>query len=126
MTELPYTTDNVQIVQDFIQESRTRLMNGLDITFTGKASQELKELAINHSITKVDIENAILNLTVNDYYRGIDPSNTADYNVCAFKSSVGKDRIEIYLKYGLETDGLQILIFSNHEPVFPMTRPFNN
>ena len=31
---------------------------------------------------------------------------------------------EIYLKYGLEVKGLQILMFSNHKLKYPMTPPF--
>jgi hypothetical protein len=43
-----------------------------------------------------------------------------------FRAFLGKDKIEIYLKYGLEADGLQILIFSNHLPDYPMEQPFKN
>ena len=71
-----------------------------------------------------DIKESILNLSVVDYYRGIDPSGRSDYNVCAFRSLIGEDRIEIYLKYGIETRGLQILIFSNHKPKYSMEQPF--
>jgi len=38
----------------------------------------------------------------------------------------GKENVEIYLKYGLEVKGLQILIFSNHIPDFPMKQAFKN
>jgi hypothetical protein len=126
MTELPNTATNVQLVQDFIDETRARIMRGVDITFTGKASAELKHLAIDHGITRRHIENAILNLSPQPYYRGIDPSTTADFEVCAFRSTVGNDSIEIYLKYGLEVNGLQILLFSSHEPSFTMTQPFSD
>ena len=47
-------------------------------------------------------------------------------NVCAFRAFVGRDKVEIYLKYGLEEGGLQILIFSNHIPDFSMSQPFKN
>jgi hypothetical protein len=73
-----------------------------------------------------DVEYSILNLTTDNYYRGIDLSGNADFNVCAFRTFVGKDNVEIYLKYGLETNGLQILIFSNHIPDYPMDQPFKN
>lgn len=62
MIQLPYTTDNVTLVQDFINETRTRIMNGQEITFSSKASQELEELALEYDITASDIEHTILNL----------------------------------------------------------------
>lgn len=83
-------------------------------------------LNIDYDITPEDIENAILNLTTEDYYRGINPSGQADFNVCAFYTHVGTDNVGIYLKYGLETTGLQILIFSNHAPIYQMNQPFKN
>ena len=67
-----------------------------------------------------------MNLTPENYYRGIDPSRKTDFEVCAFYVCLGASNVAIYLKYGLETDGLQILIFSNHPPVFPMNQPFKN
>lgn len=79
---------------------------------------------LEYEISVSDIEYAILNLTTENYYRGIDPSGKGDFNVCAFRTFVGKDELEIYLKYGLEKDGLQILIFSNHIPDFQMNQPF--
>ncbi len=81
---------------------------------------------LEYDITADDIEYTILNLTPENYYRGIDPSGNADFNVCAFRAFVGDDDIEIYLKYGLEANGLQILIFSNHIPDYPMDQPFKN
>jgi hypothetical protein len=126
MIELPNTVDNIELVQEFINETRERISNGVDITFTAKANSELEELMLEFDITVGDVEHTILNLTPENYYRGIDPSGNADFNVCAFRAFVGKDNVEIYLKYGLEEDGLQILIFSNHIPDFPMNQPFKN
>jgi hypothetical protein len=65
-----------------------------------------------------------LNLSVENYYRGIAPSGNADFNVCAFSTYIGEANIEIYLKYGLEIHGLQILLFSNHVPDYKMNQPF--
>ncbi len=126
MIELPNTEDNVKLVQDFIYETRKRIADGTDITFTKKAKDELDELMLEYDITEEDIEYTILNLTPENYYRGIDPSGEADFNVCAFRALVGKDKVEIYLKYGLEEEGLQILVFSNHIPDFEMNQPFKN
>lgn len=126
MTELPYTVDNIELIQHFINETRTRISNGVTITFTGKASSELEDLMLQYDITADNIEYTILNLSTENYYSGIDPSGNADFNVCAFRAFVGKENVEIYLKYGLETEGLQILIFSNHIPDFPMEQPFKN
>ena len=126
MTELPYTIDNISIIQKFIDETRKRISDGVDITFTRKASSELEDLSLIHDIEVSDIEHAIGNLSTENYYRGIDPSGKADFNVCAFCIQVGEDNIEIYLKYGLQVDGLQILLFSNHVPDYPMTQPFKN
>jgi len=53
-----------------------------------------------------DIEKAIENLIAENYYSRIDPSGNADFELCAFCTIVGKNNIEIYLKYGLEVDGL--------------------
>lgn len=126
MTELPYTIDNLRLVQEFIDETRKRISDGVEITFTRKASSELKELALDFDIEVNDIEEAISNLSTDNYYRGIDPSNGADFNVCAFCTNVGADKVQIYLKYGLEVSGLQILLFSNHKPDYPMLQPFKN
>ena len=124
MIELPYTEDNIAIIQEFLRETKERISNGVEITFTAKANSELQDLMLEYDITVSDIEYAILNLTTENYYRGIDPSGKGDFNVCAFRTFVGKDELEIYLKYGLEKDGLQILIFSNHIPDFPINQPF--
>jgi hypothetical protein len=124
MIELPYTEDNIAIIQEFLRETNERISNGVDITFTSKANSELQDLMLEYDISVSDIEYAILNLTTDNYYRGIDPSGKGDFNVCAFRTFVGKDELEIYLKYGLEKDGLQILIFSNHIPDFTMSQPF--
>jgi len=124
MIELPYTEENIAIIQEFLKETKERISNGVEITFTAKANSELQDLMLEYDISVGDIEYAILNLTTENYYRGIDPSGKGDFNVCAFRSFVGKDELEIYLKYGLEKDGLQILMFSNHIPDFPMNQPF--
>ncbi|AWA31116.1 hypothetical protein HYN48_14020 [Flavobacterium magnum] len=126
MTVLPYTEYNISLIQEFLDETKRRLSQGIQITFTAKANLELTDLALDYDIEGEDIEHAIQNLTTENYYRGIDPSGNADFNVCAFCTFVGKDKIEIYLKYGLEANGLQILLFSNHVPDYPMTQPFKN
>lgn len=126
MTELPYTIDNIAVIQEFINETKKRISDGIDITFTRKASLELEDLMLEFDIDATDIEDAIMDLTTDNYYRGIDPSGGADFNVCAFCTSIGDDNIEIYLKYGLEVNGLQILLFSNHIPNYPMSQPFKN
>ena len=124
MIELPYTEENIAIIQEFLKETKERISNGVEITFTAKANSELQDLMLEDDISVADIEYAILNLTTENYYRGIDPSGKGDFYVCAFRTFVGKDELEIYLKYGLEKDGLQILMFSNHIPDFPMNQPF--
>ena len=126
MIELPYTVDSVDLLREFLKETKERISNGIEITFTAKANSELQDLMLEYEITVADIENTILNLTPENYYRGIDPSRSKDFNVCAFRAFVGKEELEIYLKYGLEEKGLQILIFSNHIPDFPMNQPFKN
>lgn len=126
MTELPYTKDNIDLVQTFLDETKNRLANGVTITFTHKASSELEMLALDYNLDEDDIENAIRNLTVDNYYRGIDPSGNADFDVCAFSTQIGDESIDVYLKYGLEASGLQILMFSNHKPNYPMSQPFKN
>lgn len=126
MSELPYTEDNVTLVQDFLDETKKRLSQGIDITYSRKASDEISELALNYDIELDDIMEAIENLTTENYFRGIDPSPKTDFEVCAFCTKVGKTNLEIYLKYGLEVNGLQILLFSSHEPKFAMTQPFKN
>lgn len=126
MIELPYTVDNVELIQEYLKETKERISNGIEITFTAKANSELQDLVLEYEITVADIEHTILNLTPENYHRGTDPSRSGDFNVCAFRAFVGKDELEIYLKYGLEEKGLQILIFSNHIPDFPMNQPFKN
>ena len=126
MIKLSNTIDNIKIIQEFLVETKKRISEGVDITFTRKASSELEELMLDYDINEDNIEYAILNLTPENYYRGVDPSGGADFNICAFRVFVGNDNIEIYLKYGLEVAGLQILIFSNHIPDFPMSQPFKN
>ena len=63
MIELPNTSSNVALVQDFIDETRKRIANGVEITFTYKANQELQELMLQFEIEINDIESAIENLT---------------------------------------------------------------
>lgn len=126
MLELPNTAENITLIQNFLDETRMRLFEGVEITFTGKANSELQKLVLDFDIELDDIEEAIENLTTENYYRGIDPSTTADFNVGAFCTKIGKNNIEIYLKYGLEVKGIQILLFSNHLPKYPMTSPFKN
>lgn len=126
MIRLPYTIENISLVQEFLDETRRRLSNGVEITFTKKASEELEDLVLDYDLDISDIESALENLSTNDYYRGVDPSTKADFEVCVFCTSVGKDNVKIYLKYGLEVNGLQILLFSNHIPNYPMIQPFNN
>lgn len=126
MTELPNTSVNRQLIKDFIIESKNRISNGQDLTFTNKATRELENLTLEHDITEDDIQDAILNLNVRDYYRGVNLSGAADYDVCAFRVLIGEDDVEIYLKYGLLVDGVEILLFSNHIPDYRMVQPFNN
>lgn len=126
MKVLPYTVSNEEIIQEFLKETKERISNGVEITFTAKASLELDDLMLEYDITADDIEYTILNLRTENYFRGIDPSGSADFNVCAFSAIVGKEKVEIYLKYGLEVKGLQILLFSNHIPDYPMDQPFKN
>lgn len=52
---------------------------------------------LEYDISIDDIEYTILNLSPENYYRGIDPSGSADFNVCAFRAFVGKDNIEIWI-----------------------------
>lgn len=126
MIELPYNIDSINLVQEFLDKTKERIANGVEITFTAKATSELEVLALEYDITGSDIERTILNLTTENYYRGINPSRKTDFNVCAFRAFIGKEDIEIYLKYGLQEEGLQILLFSNHAPDYPMDQPLKN
>ena len=126
MTELPYTVDNIALIQEFINETHKRISDGAEITFTNKANLELQDLALQFDIETEDIKEAIINLTPENYFRGIDPSGSADFDVCAFCVNIGDSQVQIYLKYGLEVHGLQILLFSNHVPNYPMSQPFKN
>jgi len=126
MVQLPDTPENSALVQEFLDETRRRISNGIDITFTNKANEELKDLALDFNVEVADIETAIENRSTENYFRGIDPSRKADFEVCAFSATVGKDNVRIYLKFGLEVQGLQILLFSNHVPDYPMNQPFKN
>lgn len=100
MKILPYTTENVALVQEFLDQTRKRISNGVEITFTKKASDELQNLMLDFDINVSDVEAAIENLSPENYFRGIDQSGGKDFNVCAFCTTVGKDKLEIYLKYG--------------------------
>jgi hypothetical protein len=51
MTELPYTVNNKELIQEFIYQTRKRISKGVTITFTAKASSELAELLLEHDIT---------------------------------------------------------------------------
>ncbi len=124
MIELSYTIENIRIIEEFLQETKTRISNGIEIVFTAKANSELQDLMLEYDVSVANIEHAILNLTFENYYRGIDLSGSGDFNVCAFRVFVGKAQLEVYLKYGLERKGLQILVFSNHIPHFSMNQPF--
>lgn len=124
MTRLPYTESNINLVQDFLDQTNKRILDGESIIFTYKAQSELADLSLTFDIGTDDVEDAILNLSVEDYYLGIDPSGNADFNVCASYTEIGRDKVGIYLKYGLEARGLQILVFSNHPPKYPMAQPF--
>jgi len=90
MTELPYTVDNIELVQNFINETRTRISNGVTINFTAKASSELEDLMLLYDISADNIEHTILNLSTENYFRGIDPSGSADFEVCAFRAFAAK------------------------------------
>ncbi len=126
MIKLSNTPENVALIQAFIDETGKRIREGVDIEFTRKAFTELKSLMSNYDINDDDIQDAILNLTVKNYHRGIDPSANEDFNVCSFCVVIGDDNLEIYLKYGLDNEGIQILIFSNHIPDYPMNQPFKD
>lgn len=126
MTELPNTDKYVALVKDFLDETMKRISQGTEITFTSKASNELNVLALSYDIEPNDILEAIENLTIENYYRSIDPSPKTDFEVCAFCTKVGKNNLEIYLKYGLHIGGIQILLLSNHIPAHPLTQPFKN
>jgi hypothetical protein len=125
VTVLPYTDENISLIQEFIDRTKIRIQNGVEITFTRKASRELEELVLEFNIEVANIKNEISALKVENYYRGIEPSGSADFDVCAFCVKVGENDIEIYLKFGLEVNGEQILLFSNHVPKYSMNQPFN-
>ena len=126
MKTLPYTEFNIPLIQHFIDETKKRISDGVTITFTKKAQDELSALSIDYDISVDDIEDAMLNLATENYYTGIDQSKNADFNVCAFYAEIGADEVGIYLKYGLEAKGIQILVFSNHAAMYPMNQPFKN
>ncbi|SHM30556.1 hypothetical protein [Flavobacterium chilense] len=126
MLQLPYTSDNVTLVQEFLDETKKRISQGIEVTYSLKASRELGDLALTYDIETDDILDAIENLTTENYYRGIDPSFRGDFDLCVFCTTVGKENIEIYLKYGLQVNGLEILLISCHVPDFPMSQPFKN
>lgn len=125
MTELPYTAESIVLIKGFIDRTKTRIQNDVKVTFTRKASRELEDLVLEYDFEVDDIVSGINNLKVENYYRGIDPSGNADFDVCAFSVRIGINEIEIYLKFGLEVNGQQILLFSNHIPKYSMSQPFN-
>ena len=124
MYRLEDTTENRILIQDFINETKRRLLNRVPITFTHKASLELQDLVLEFDIVPTDIEFALMNLKTENYYRGIDTSRNNDFNVCAFCVEIRESDIEIYLKFGLEVNGIQILVFSNHLPKYTVIKPF--
>ena len=124
MTELTYTEENVEIIQNFLDETKTRLSLGVEVTYTKKAYKELKDLSLEYDIDLNDITTAIVNLEIGNYYQGTELSFNSDFDICAFNTNVSDNNINIYLKYGLSKEGSTILVFSNHEPNHPMTTPF--
>lgn len=124
MTELKYTTDNVELIQEFLDETKRRIAKGVDLTFTNGVKDQIEDLAMDYDLDTADIIKAILDLTAENYYQGLDASPKNDYQVCAFCTTVGFEKVEIYLKYGLQKQGLEILLFSCHIPDFPITQPF--
>ena len=65
---------NVALVKEFLDQTRKRISNGVEITFTKKASDELLDLMLDFDINVSDVEAAIENLSPENYFRGIDPS----------------------------------------------------
>jgi hypothetical protein len=59
--ELPYTEENIVIIQELLKETKERISNGVEITFTAKANLELQDLMLEYDISVADIEYAILN-----------------------------------------------------------------
>ena len=68
MTILPYTINNLVLIQEFINETRNRIADGVEITFTQKANSELEDLTLEFNIDIADIETAIANLSPENYY----------------------------------------------------------
>lgn len=67
MTELPNTTESVSLIQEFLNETRKRLSEGTEITFSHKANMELQVLALDFDLNVSDIEAAIENLDPENY-----------------------------------------------------------
>jgi hypothetical protein len=126
MTELPNTKESKELVQEFIDKTKEMINDGAELIISRKAQNELQDLMLDFDIEFEDIEDAILNLSPDNYYRGIDLTGRADYDICAFRCFIGESNTEIYLKYGISKRGIDILIFSNHPPNFPMNEPFAN
>jgi hypothetical protein len=123
-TKLQLTQVNIDKIKVFLDETRNRMMNGQELIFQKRSVEQLELLSLDFGITRNDVYTAILNLKTDDYYRGIDPSDgNGDFDVCTFSTCVGKKSTKIYLKYGLRKEGLEILVFSNHEPKFVMNNP---
>ena len=56
MLELPNTAENITLIQDFLDETRRRIFEGVEITFTSKANSELQDLVLDFEIEIEDIE----------------------------------------------------------------------
>ena len=56
MLELPNTADNIILIQEFLDETRKRISEGVEITFTRKANLELQDLVLDFEIEIEDIE----------------------------------------------------------------------
>jgi hypothetical protein len=37
MIELPYTLGNIELIQEYLKETKERISNGIEITFSAKA-----------------------------------------------------------------------------------------
>ncbi len=102
MQKLIDNIENRLLILEFIEETKRRLLQGVEITFSYKASMELQDLVLDSDISVSDIEFVLMNLKTEHYYRGIDPSGKNDFNVCAFCVNIGIKNIEIYLNLVLK------------------------
>lgn len=55
MTELPNTTESISLIQELLNETRKRLSEGTEITFSHKANMELQVLALDFDLNVSDI-----------------------------------------------------------------------